>query len=149
MKVYDIDSLPLMKVCKDENGKYFVTGGVTYNYEPIQINYSDRNTVILIKKLRHVRNDIKQRCYNPNKSNYKWYGAKGVTVCDEWSGNKSEAFINWALSNGYREGLEIDRIDGNGNYEPRNCRWVTKYENIKNITRRVKMTLNDVTVTAK
>jgi hypothetical protein len=61
---------------------------------------------------------------------YKYYGARGITVCDEWI--KPEPFLEWALANGYRDDLQIDRIDPDGNYEPTNCRWVTPKENANN-----------------
>lgn len=69
-------------------------------------------------------NTMRHRCYNPQNERYKYYGARGITVCDEWK-KSFEPFLNWALSNGYEKGLTIDRVDVNGNYEPNNCRWVS------------------------
>ena len=81
-------------------------------------------------RLYKIFSGMKNRCYNPNNQHYKWYGGKGVTVCDEWLGEKGvQSFIEWALNNGYEENLSIDRIDPSGNYEPSNCRWVTMSEN--------------------
>ena len=73
---------------------------------------------------------MKDRCFNPNHVQYKDYGGRGITVCDEWS--DPDAFCEWALSNGYSKGLSIDRIDVNGNYEPSNCRWATQKEQCRN-----------------
>lgn len=72
---------------------------------------------------------MKARCYNSDNSSYKSYGARGITVCKEWLIYKN--FHNWAINNGYSDELEIDRIDNNGNYEPSNCRWVSKNFNRK------------------
>ena len=58
------------------------------------------------------------------------YGGRGITVCDEWI-HDSSAFISWAHQNGYADNLEIDRINPDGNYEPNNCRWLTRKENAK------------------
>lgn len=74
---------------------------------------------------------MKYRCYYPNSKNYKRYGKRGISICDEWK-NDFKAFRDWALTNGYRDDLIIDRIDNDGNYEPGNCRWVTHKESSRN-----------------
>ena len=79
---------------------------------------------------------MKQRCLNTEATGFNYYGGKGVIVCSEWLDN-FETFKNWALSNDYQEGLEIDRTNPDGDYEPLNCRWVTKTENLRNIKRKL------------
>ena len=70
-----------------------------------------------------------ERCYLPSCANYKRYGGKGVTVCEEW--HDINKFAEWVESSGYAPGLTIDRIDPSGNYEPNNCQWLTRSENSK------------------
>ena len=71
--------------------------------------------------------NMKSRCNNPNASKYYLYGGKGIKVCKEWE-HDVKAFYDWAIVNGYRDDLTIDRIDPNKDYEPSNCRWATYKE---------------------
>lgn len=93
-------------------------------------------------KLYDVWAGIIQRCYDEKSPVYKYYGLKGVVLCKEWRHN-APVFVLWALNNGYKEGLQIDRIDNNGNYTPDNCRFVTRKENMRN-TSRLKLSIEKV-----
>ena len=86
-------------------------------------------------RLYSIWKSMKKRCENPNCKSYKWYGAKGVSVCDDW--HDYRVFKEWAINNGYDENAEygqctIDRINPFGNYEPTNCRWATLAEQARN-----------------
>ncbi len=86
-------------------------------------------------RLYRIWQAMKNRCSNPNSPDYKrYYGGKGVTICDNWKYNYW-TFRNWAVLHGYKENLSIDRIDPNGKYEPSNCRWATAKEQRHNQTR--------------
>lgn len=80
-------------------------------------------------RIYQVWADMKDRCYNPNNAAYRWYGGKGVSVCEEW--HDPAKFAKWAMQSGYTDELTIDRIDSSGDYRPDNCRWVTFAENLQ------------------
>lgn len=74
---------------------------------------------------------MKDRCYNPGATGYEHYGGRGIRVCNRWR----SSYVNFLADMGRKpEGNRIclDRIDPNGNYEPKNCRWVTMAENNRN-----------------
>ena len=85
-------------------------------------------------RLYNVWCAMKERCNNPHNKRYENYGGKGIKVCDEWK-NDFATFRSWAMENGYDDGLTIDRIDTDGNYEPSNCRWVTHKVQNRNYSR--------------
>lgn len=82
-------------------------------------------------KLYGVWLAIKRRCYKTYDREYGNYGQRGISMCNEWL-NNYQTFYKWSVENGYAEGLTIDRIDNNGNYEPTNCRWVTQKQQQRN-----------------
>ncbi len=72
---------------------------------------------------------MRKRCHNPNNKRWHRYGGRGITICADW--DNYPAFESWAMSNGYADGLSIDRVYINGNYEPANCEWVSSSENTR------------------
>ena len=101
---------------------------------------------IAAKKIFNIYNSIIHRCYNKNCYNYKWYGERGVFVCEEWK-NNFLCFYNWCIENGYdikkdRKEQTLDRINPYGNYCPENCRFITIQEQQKNKSNNIKIEYN-------
>lgn len=70
------------------------------------------------------------RCYRGKSANYRFYGGRGIRVCAEW--HNIESFEKWCAESGYRKGLSLDRVNPDGDYCPKNCRWVTSKQQANN-----------------
>lgn len=97
-------------------------------------------------RLYSIYNNMKNRCYNKKHRDYKYYGGRGIAICDEWL-NDFQAFYDWAIDNDYKENLTIDRLDVNGDYEPSNCRWATPKQQANNQRSNTYLTYNGKTQT--
>lgn len=112
--------------------------------------YGNTNHLIHGKRktrLYTIWSNIKTRCLNKNDPHYERWGARGISICDEWREN-FQAFYDWAMSHGYSDDLSIDRIDNDGNYCPENCRWVTVKENNQNKRNCILITYDGITMSA-
>ena len=112
----------------------YTTSCGCYNREILrnkQLKHDKSNT-----KLYKVWQAMKTRCYNENFIYYSNYGGRGIKMCDEWKNNFA-AFCSWSIANGYEDGLTIDRINVDGNYEPSNCRWITRTQQNNNMRKNI------------
>ena len=92
------------------------------------------------KRLYHIWNGMKHRCYNLEDKKYYRYGGRGISICDEWL--NFDNFAKWSLNNGYADNLSIDRINNDGNYEPSNCRWTNNKQQCRNRRTNIKTQYN-------
>ena len=93
-------------------------------------NYIDTNFKWKNKRLGNIFKGMKDRCYTESCADYPNWGGKGIKIYQPWLDNP-KTFEDWALSNGYKDNLTIDRIDASKNYCPENCQWITLSANVK------------------
>lgn len=99
-------------------------------------------------RLHNIWKNMKSRCTCSSNDDYHLYGGRGITVCKEWEGD-FHTFANWAIYNGYSDGLSLDRQDVNKGYCPENCRWVTQKAQCNNTRRNINIDFNGETHTLK
>lgn len=109
------------------------------------VNFNGKNSW-KNQRIKSIFDGMRDRCYNVNSDDYRWYGQKGIKICNEWAKNPL-IFEEWALSNGYNAGLTIDRIDSDKDYCPDNCQWIPLEENSRKAGRVNWITVNDETLT--
>ena len=94
-------------------------------------NYKHGHGNMITDRLYRIWSGVKSRCYNKNQPSFEWYGEKGIEMCDEWL-KDFQVFYDWSITHGYTDKLTLDRIDGNKNYCPENCKWSTYKEQALN-----------------
>ena len=126
-------------LCKCDCGEKCIVAGSNLQSGNVKHCKKCGNAISAEKKIKHgmtrtkiyyVWRGMLNRCERPEVRFYDDYGGRGIKVCEEW--HDPEKFFEWARNSGYKEGLQIDRIDVNGNYCPENCRWITQLKNANN-----------------
>lgn len=96
-------------------------------------------------RLYGIWTGMKQRCYNPHVRSFRYYGEQGIGVCEAWQ--DYQPFELWAMANGYNNNMTIDRIDNKKDYSPDNCRWITRTQQMRNMTTNSLLTYKGETLT--
>ena len=96
-------------------------------------------------RIYNIYDGMIARCYRNSYPGFNNWGGRGIIVCEEWR-TEITTFFNWAFANGYKDGLQLDRINNDGNYEPSNCRWTTAKVNAQNRRNSHNLTWNGVTM---
>ena len=137
--------------CNCGNEKVVYRGGLTSGdiiscgcYHKEHLNEYGKTHGLSHDKMYSKWSGIVQRCINPKAANYERYGGRGIDICDDWR-NNPEHFIEWAYSNGYEDGLTLDRKNNNKGYYPDNCRWITPREQQSNTRRNHNITRKGIT----
>ena len=130
----DGNVLPVRWICKCDCGTIRSVSRSSLNNGSTSCGQCKRNeNPLLIRKhsnrLYHTWSEMRRRCKGRG-TNAKYYEGKRISYCPEWE--NFDVFAIWALSSGYQQGLEIDRIDGDKDYSPENCRWVSHLQNSRN-----------------
>ena len=108
--------------------KRHIKKAITCNHIGVDGNYINSNMKWSNHRLQRIYNHMRERCYQKECKDYRWYGAKGIQICNEWL-NNPKSFEDWALTNGYKDELTIDRIDETKDYCPDNCIWISNEDN--------------------
>ena len=88
---------------------------------------------------------MRHRCLDRSDPAYSNYGGRNITICKDWA-ESVEKFVSWAIENGYSDSLTIDRIDNDRGYEPDNCRWITRKEQMRNTRQNIMFKHNGKTM---
>lgn len=136
--------------CDCGNEKYVSAGhlqaGEIKSCGCLQKEYYKRPKSKIVKqkpRLETIYRKMKSRCNNPRNKKYPIYGGRGIKLCEEWQKN-SKSFYQWAMENGYKDNLTIERINVNGNYEPNNCKFATYKEQANNTRRNHFIEINGI-----
>ena len=124
-----------MRRCKCNCGRITNPGKKYISGHHSRINHPNYSHGLTQHKLHPIWKSMRQRCYNTNAKQYEDYGGRGIRVCIRWR-RSFKLFYNWAIKNGYKEGLSINRIDNDGNYTLDNCNFVTREYN--NLNQRIR-----------
>lgn len=119
-------------ICKCDCGNFIVASGYALRHNKTKSCGCNKREKISIANSKHghskdrlykIWTDMRRRCLNPSRREFKWYGGKGVKITPEWE--SFMCFSDWANNSGYKENLTIDRIKRDGDYTPQNCRWIS------------------------
>lgn len=127
-------------ICTVESNN--LKSGITKSCGCYREDFRKKHSLSRTRIYRTWRN-IKNRCKNLNGKDFNRYGGRGIDICNEWL--NFDIFYDWAMANGYKENLTIDRIDNNKGYEPSNCRWATMEEQSQNTSKVISITYNNET----